>query len=173
MINNTITMNRIKHILWHTYRGAFHNLPSFGPNPSLMPMIALMAIFTVAEGIAGFIFTSCTFIPIFLFNSYFRSVDDPEPLPEVNSSDGKDVGVAFTVSEIQDIADALQVAMTDINQHLQVAKYNTRGQINTGEFIDKPNPPVLIHEAGIAQSEAVIARCRKTWLKVWNKIQDE
>lgn len=79
----------------------------------------------------------------------------------------------FSVSEMQDIADSLLVAMDDIRELLQVAKYNLRGQINTGEIIEKPNPPILIHEQGIAKSEAVIERCRKTWLSVWRRIQSD
>lgn len=74
---------------------------------------------------------------------------------------------------MQDIADALHVAMDDIRELLQVAKYNLRGQINTGEIIEKPNPPILIHEQGIAKSEAAIERCRKTWLMVWKRIQSD
>ena len=85
----------------------------------------------------------------------------------------KETDITLTVSEAQDIADALSVAMNDIAELLQVAKYNLRGQINSGEIIDKPNPPILIHEQGIAKSEAVIERCRKVWLKVWKKIQDD
>ena len=84
-----------------------------------------------------------------------------------------DLTVSFTVSEAQDIADALHVAMDDIRELLQVAKYNLRGQINTGEIVEKPNPPQLVHEAGIAKSEAVMERCRKVWVKVWDKIQNE
>lgn len=85
----------------------------------------------------------------------------------------KETDIVLPLEEAQDIADALSVAMDDIKELLQVAKYNLRGQINSGEIIDKPNPPILIHEQGIARSEAVIERCRKVWLKVWKKIQDE
>lgn len=79
----------------------------------------------------------------------------------------------FSVYELQDIADALSVAMTDIQQHLQVAKYNLRGEINGGDVIEKPSPPLLVHECGIAASERIIERCRGVWRKVWERIKNE
>lgn len=79
----------------------------------------------------------------------------------------------FTVAEMQDIADTLAVAREDIGQLIQVAKYNLRGQISTGEVIGKPAQPILVHEQGIERSEAVMERCRKTWCMVWKRIQGE
>ena len=55
---------------------------------------------------------------------------------------------------------ALDKADDDIREHLQVAKYNLYGQINSGEFIGKPNPPITIHEHGIKTSLEVINSIR-------------
>ncbi len=92
--------------------------------------------------------------------------------PADKGLDGAACSASFTVSEMQDIADALSVAMTDIREHLQVAKYNLRGEC-AGQIMEKPITPQLIHERGIAASEAVIERCRKTWLMVWSRIQSD
>ena len=51
--------------------------------------------------------------------------------------------------------DMLNRADDDIRELLQVAKYNLYGQMNTGEYVDPPNPPVLVHEKGIQTSEGV------------------
>lgn len=84
----------------------------------------------------------------------------------------KQNAIYLTVFELQDIADALSAAMDDIRQHVQVAKYNLRGEC-CGELMPRPNPPMFVHERGIAASENAINRCRKVWLKIWNHIQDE
>lgn len=80
--------------------------------------------------------------------------------------------VTFTPLEIQAISDALRLAIKDISETLQVARYNLYGQMNTGDIIDKPNPPVLIHENGILQSEKVVKRCQKTWAMVFIKTDE-
>lgn len=71
------------------------------------------------------------------------------------------------------LADATRAAMNDIREHLQVAKYNLRGEINTGEVIERPNPPMLIHEAGISCSERVMEKCRKALVLGQNEQADE
>ena len=159
------------------YRGSFHDLPTYGSHPGLGIVIPLMLACCVAGGWAGLFFSAITFLPIFLWGSYERSVEDPEltePVEvETEQRQVPDTDISFTWQEVQDIADTLSVAMGDIRELLQVAKYNLRGQINTGEIIDKPKRPVLIHEAGIAKSEATIARCRKMWLLMFNRFNEE
>lgn len=107
-----------------------------------------------------------------LQHAYEETLDLPIYLRRAIEEMDTACSASFTVSEMQDIADALYFAMDDIRQLLQVAKYNLRGQINS-ELIEKPNPPILIHEQGITQSEAIIERCRKTWLMVWQRIPSD
>jgi hypothetical protein len=170
-------IQKIKTFLYHLYRGSFHDLPTYGSPPGLGIVTILMVACVAAGGWAGLFFSVITFLPIFLWGSYERSVEDPEVTEsvevETKQQQVSDTDVYFTWQEVQDIADTLSVAMGDIRELLQVAKYNLRGQINTGEIIDKPNPPLLIHEAGIAKSEATIERCRKMWLLMFNRFNEE
>lgn len=168
-------INKIQHIRYHIYRGSCHELPTYGSHPGIGIVVILILALTAAAGWAGLLFGSVTFLPIFFWGSYCRSVEDPEidePIEVESEQQVPDTNISFTWQEVQDISDALSVAMGDIRELLQVAKYNLRGQINTGEVIDKPNPPALIHEAGIAKSEATIARCRKMWLLMFNRFND-
>ena len=72
----------------------------------------------------------------------------------------------FSIEDVaRAIADKLIRRHPHVFEGLQVS--------GTGEIIDKPNPPVLIHEAGIAKSEAAIERCRKMWLLMVNRLYDE
>jgi len=170
-------MKKIKTFLYHLYRGSFHDLPTYGSHPGLGIVIILILAFTATTGWHGLLVSSVMFLPIFLWGSYDRSVEDPEvtePVEvETEQQQVPDTDISFTWQEVQDIADTLSIAMDDIRELLQVAKYNLRGQINTGEIIDKPNPPVLIHEAGIAKSEAAVERCRKMWLLMVNRLYAE
>lgn len=64
------------------------------------------------------------------------------------------------------VASVADAADNDIGQHLQVARYNLHGLINTGEKIDPPNPPHTIHQAGIDASVVVrqaIRNARIEW----------
>ena len=49
----------------------------------------------------------------------------------------------------------MSAAHLDISQHLQVAKYNLRGEC-AGQIMERPDPPQLIHEKGIEDSEKVL-----------------
>lgn len=57
--------------------------------------------------------------------------------------------------------DALSHADDDIREHLQVARFNLTGKTHTGEQLEIPNPPLLIHAHGIAQSMIVRAECKE------------
>jgi hypothetical protein len=61
---------------------------------------------------------------------------------------------------------ALGFADDDIREHLQVANYNLHGLLNTGEKIQRPNPPQTIHQEGIDAScrvRSLIAESRRMW----------
>lgn len=62
---------------------------------------------------------------------------------------------------LMDALDTLRAADDDIREHLQVARYNLTGMMHTGDQCPIPNPPVLIHAAGISASDAVRERIRK------------
>ena len=68
--------------------------------------------------------------------------------------------------ELQEVLDTLSNASDDISEHLQVAKYNLRGE-RAGDTMPIPNPPQLIHEAGISRSEQVRNRCDALWCKLY------
>lgn len=75
-----------------------------------------------------------------------------------------------TVARLEAAGDALDeaadAAADDIREHLQVANYNLHGLINTGERIEPPNPPRIIHQGGIDVSVAVrenIRKARRGW----------
>lgn len=64
--------------------------------------------------------------------------------------------------------DVLDAADDDIREHLQVANYNLHGLLNTGERIQPPNPPQIIHQAGIDASVKVredLRKARNEWRK--------
>ena len=65
----------------------------------------------------------------------------------------------LSAAELLKIRETLWAAMDDIREHLQVAKYNLRGEA-LGEIVGKPDMPKLIHEAGITASEEVIEKLR-------------
>jgi len=96
------------------------------------------------------------------------SVDEPlkchedyktTALYDVNKAIHREIELRAQLSTLQAACaakdEALRAADDDIREHLQVCKYNLRGQINTGEIIEKPNPPQLVHEEGIKASERV------------------
>jgi hypothetical protein len=72
---------------------------------------------------------------------------------------------SLRASELREIREAIWAAMDDIGEHLQVAKYNLRGEC-CGQIMPRPNPPQLIHEAGIKASEEVKERLRLTSCKI-------
>ncbi len=72
---------------------------------------------------------------------------------------------SLRASELREIREAIWAAMEDIGEHLQVAKYNLRGEC-CGQIMPRPNPPQLIHEAGIKASEEVKERLRLTSCKI-------
>jgi hypothetical protein len=72
---------------------------------------------------------------------------------------------SLRASELLEIREAIWAAMDDIGEHLQVAKYNLRGEC-CGQIMPRPNPPQLIHEAGIKASEEVKERLRLTSCKI-------
>lgn len=75
-------------------------------------------------------------------------------------------------SDLMEIREALWAAMDDIHEHLQVAKYNLRGEF-CGEIMTKPDSPQLIHEAGISASESVIERLRVLSCKISARLKEE
>jgi len=68
-------------------------------------------------------------------------------------------------SDLLEIREVIWAAMDDIGEHLQVAKYNLRGEC-CGEIMGKPDFPQLIHEVGIKASEGVKERLRLTSCKI-------
>ena len=77
----------------------------------------------------------------------------------------------MTVEELTEIRETLWAAMDDIREHLQVCKYNLRGE-SCGQFVGKPETPRIIHEGGIKASEDTIERLRLTSCKISEKIKD-
>jgi hypothetical protein len=71
-------IQKIKTFFYHLYRGSFCDLPTFGTHPGLGIIIIFMIAFTAATGWHGLLVSSLIFLPIFLWGSYHRSVDDPE-----------------------------------------------------------------------------------------------
>jgi hypothetical protein len=83
-----------------------------------------------------------------------------------------DAACSLRTSELLEIREALWAAMDDIGEHLQVAKYNLRGEC-CGQIMARPNPPQLIHEAGIKASEDVKERLRLISCKISAVIKAE
>jgi hypothetical protein len=79
---------------------------------------------------------------------------------------------SLRTSELLEIREAIWAAMDDIGEHLQVAKYNLRGEC-CGQIMARPNPPRLIHEAGIKVSEDVKERLRLISCKISAVIKAE
>lgn len=77
--------------------------------------------------------------------------------------------VSLMVEALHGSQKALRAAGDDIGELIQVAKYNLRGQINSGEIIERPKPPLLVHENGIAKSEYVIKQINQA-LNALNQI---
>lgn len=75
-------------------------------------------------------------------------------------------------ADLLEIREVLRAAMDDIREHLQVAKYNLRGEC-CGEIMTKPTTPQLIHEAGISASESVIERLRVMSCKISALLKEE
>lgn len=71
-------MKNITVFFKHLYRGSFCYLPNYGDHPGTPIVIMLIAALTVAAGWPGFIYGSICFLPIYLWGSYHRSVEDPE-----------------------------------------------------------------------------------------------
>jgi hypothetical protein len=71
-------IQKIKTFFYHLYRGSFCDLPTFGTHPGLGIVIIFILAFTAATGWHGLLVSSFIFLPIFLWGSYHRSVDDPE-----------------------------------------------------------------------------------------------
>ena len=71
-------IQKIKTFFYHLYRGSFCDLPTFGTHPGLGIIIIFMIAFTAATGWHGLLVSSLIFLPMFLWGSYHRSVDDPE-----------------------------------------------------------------------------------------------
>lgn len=71
-------IQKIKTFFYHLYRGSFCDLPTFGTHPGLGIVIIFITAFTIATGWHGLLVSSFIFLPIFLWGSYHRSVDDPE-----------------------------------------------------------------------------------------------
>ena len=72
---------------------------------------------------------------------------------------------SLRASDLLEIREAIRAAMDDIGEHLQVAKYNLRGEC-CGQIMAKPDFPQLIHESGIKASEDVKERLRLTSCKI-------
>ena len=72
---------------------------------------------------------------------------------------------SLSLFQIEELRQALWIAGDDIRQHLQVARYNLTGEC-AGQIMDKPDPPQLIHAAGIAESERVLGLLQKQSLKL-------
>jgi hypothetical protein len=71
-------IQKIKTFFYHLYRGSFCDLPTFGTHPGLGIVIIFITAFTIATGWHGLLVSSFIFLPMFLWGSYHRSVDDPE-----------------------------------------------------------------------------------------------
>lgn len=88
--------------------------------------------------------------------------DDVKP----EASGSNDAAIcSLPASDLREIREALWAAMDDIGEHLQVAKYNLRGEC-CGQIMAKPDFPQLIHEAGIKASEEVKERLRIASCKI-------
>jgi hypothetical protein len=86
-------INKTKTFFYHLYRGAFHDLPTYGSHPGLGIVTILLIACIAAGGWAGLFFSAITFLPIFLWGSYMRSVEDPEVIePEQNNTNKQDNG---------------------------------------------------------------------------------
>lgn len=87
---------------------------------------------------------------------------------ETNSIEGEGsspVPCSLLSSDLLEIRETLWAAMDDIREHLQVCKYNLRGEA-LGQFVGKPETPRIVHEAGIKASEDTIERLRLTSRKI-------
>ncbi len=76
----------------------------------------------------------------------------------------------MNINQKQNLLKTLGNAMDDIRQHLQVAKYNLRGEC-CGDKMEIPQKPLLVHERGIAQSERVLDECSKEWMELYVDIK--
>ncbi len=63
-----------------------------------------------------------------------------------------------SAERFETMREALRAADKDICEHLQVARYNLTGMTKTGDQMPIPDPPLLIHDAGIRASEDVLKR---------------
>jgi hypothetical protein len=70
-------------------------------------------------------------------------------------------GITLSVHEADALLAALRAASDDIGQLIRVARYNLTGEYLPGEKIDRPEPPMLIHAEGIAESVRVQAQLRQ------------
>lgn len=61
----------------------------------------------------------------------------------------------------EETLEVLRAADDDIREHLQVARYNLTGMTHLGDQMPIPNPPRLIHQAGIDASDAVRRRIKQ------------
>ena len=66
---------------------------------------------------------------------------------------------------LTDAIEVLRKADDDIRELLQIAKYNLWGQIPTGDILEPPIPPLLVHTKGIEQSEALRKLINETIVK--------
>lgn len=69
------------------------------------------------------------------------------------------------LADLEQVRDALALAMDDIREHVQVADYNLNG-MSLGEFVGKPDPPQLVHQQGIDTSRARLEKCRQAMVKL-------
>ena len=81
------------------------------------------------------------------------------------NGDCRPVPCSLLSSDLLEIRETLWAAMDDIREHLQVCKYNLRGEA-LGQFVGKPKTPRIIHEVGIKASENTIERLRLTSCKI-------
>jgi hypothetical protein len=70
-------LRRIKHVCYHTLRGIFCNLPVSGRNCGLITIVLTLLILPALAGTIGLLINLLVLLPVFIWGSYRRSLDDP------------------------------------------------------------------------------------------------
>jgi hypothetical protein len=76
---------------------------------------------------------------------------------------GDGIKLSIDSAVIKEVYESLFSVMHDLEEHCRVAKYNLYGEC-CGERMPKPSKPMLVHESGLRESEAVLKEANKMWL---------
>ena len=74
-------------------------------------------------------------------------------------NEAKPVGIMVRIADLELVRKALFDAMDDMREYQQVARFNLTGEF-LSQQMERPDPPLLIHQHGINETDARLSNCQ-------------